>query len=115
MYFILMVTSMLRLPLRDVDPNFQIKYQMCKYDKNKNQAEWHVVTTSLLFLNFKSRLSQNGLHHATQTTLLYLTLTFLPIRQTFLTLLLAVPLRTEVLSRHLSPVSHRLKRLFCHR
>lgn len=34
-----------------------------------------------------------------------------PICQMFLTLLLAVPLRTEVLSLHLSLVSHRLKNL----
>lgn len=42
MYFPLPAISMCRLPLRDVDPNFQIKYQMWKYDKNKHQAEWQL-------------------------------------------------------------------------
>lgn len=48
------------------------------------------------------------------TALLYLT-DISPIRQMCLTVLLAVPLRTEVLSLHLSPVIHRLKQLVRHR
>lgn len=66
------------------------------------------MTTLPLFLNFKK--SQNGLLHTyTHSSALS------DICQMFLTLLLAVPLRTEVLSLHLSPVSQRLKQLVRHR
>lgn len=73
------------------------------------------MTTSLLFLNFKSTLSQNGLLHIYAHSSALSDSDISLIRQIFLTLLLAVPLRTEVFSLHLSAVSHGLKQLVRHR
>lgn len=103
---------MVTLPPKVVEPNYQIKYQMCK---NKRRAESHFVTTLLLCLNFKSKPSQNGLLHTYTHSSALSDSDISPIRQMFLTPLLAVPLRTEALSLHLSPVSHGLKQLVRHR
>ncbi len=52
---ILMLASMARLPWRAAEANYQMKYQMCKCNKNKHQAECHFMTTSISILQFQKQ------------------------------------------------------------
>jgi len=101
----LMIANKFRLPLKDAEPNYVTKV--------KRRAECHFTTFTS---QFKSTLGQNRLHSTRNADSSALSdCDVSPFRQMFLALLLAVPLRTVVLSLHLSPVSHRLKQLVRHR
>lgn len=105
-----MIAIKVRLPWNYVKPNYQIKYQMCDCYRTNTQQLFHDN-----FAFIPPVLKAHSVRMDSSTQLCSIWLYIYHIRQTFLTPLLAAPLRNVVLSLHLSPVSHRLKQLVHHR
>lgn len=70
-----MIANKVRLPLKDVEPNYQIEHQMWECDKNKQKAEQPFYDNFTFIAQFQKY--KIDCYTPTHTVLLYLALTFL--------------------------------------